>query len=260
MKKLVALFLFTLVWISSEAQDSNQVLPKVSHAEPIYFDLIRDLGARKGERELNVGMGMASHTSITEYSFLIEYEFAPINRLGLELEVPVSFSTSNVSETAARSTNGLEGIKAAIQYSFFVSEKYNTTLALGYMFERRLTNLHPRYSHIPFFIAAKRWGRQFHSLLYMGPQYELDKTHRLTTTALINASIHYMLPGTKNFIGMEVNDEWQSTRNMVMLRPQLKMTISSTSAIGVAIGIPANDSPLSHDFLIRWVYEPARKK
>lgn len=260
MKKLVALFLFSLAWISSEAQNSDELLPKVSHAEPIYVDLIRDLGARKGERELNIGMGMASHTSITQYSFLIEYEFAPINRLGLELELPVSFSTQGISETAERNTNGLEGIKAAIQYSFFVSEKYNTTFALGYMFESRMTNLHPRYSHTPFFIAAKRWGRQFHSLLYMGPQYESDKTHRLTTTALINASIHYMLPGTKNFIGMEVNDEWRDARNMIMLRPQLKMTISSTSAIGVALGIPANDSQLYHDFLIRWVYEPARKK
>ena len=31
---------------------------KIEHAEPLFIDLIRDLGARKGEREWNVGMGM----------------------------------------------------------------------------------------------------------------------------------------------------------------------------------------------------------
>lgn len=260
MKKSVSLLLFTLAWISCEAQVTDRILSKVSHAEPIYFDLIRDLGARKGERELNVGMGMARHTSHTEYLYLIEYEFAPVNRLGLELEIPVSFSKPDISETTQHHANGIEGIKAAIQYSFFVSEKYNATLAAGYIVERRLTNLHPQYSHTPFFIAAKRWGRQFHSLLYMGSQFELDKTHRLTTTALINASIHYMLPGTKNFIGIEINDELRNARNMIMLRPQLKMTISSTSAIGLTLGMPANNTQMPLDFLIRWVYEPTRKK
>jgi hypothetical protein len=32
--------------------------PKVLHAEPLYIDLIRDLGARKGEKEWNVGLAM----------------------------------------------------------------------------------------------------------------------------------------------------------------------------------------------------------
>ena len=32
--------------------------PKVDHAEPLYIDLMRDLGARKGEAEINVGFGL----------------------------------------------------------------------------------------------------------------------------------------------------------------------------------------------------------
>jgi hypothetical protein len=34
---------------------------KVLHAEPLYIDLIRDLGARKGEKEWNVGMGLTDN-------------------------------------------------------------------------------------------------------------------------------------------------------------------------------------------------------
>lgn len=37
---------------------------KVLHAEPLYIDLIRDLGARKGEREWNVGLGMTDKTNL----------------------------------------------------------------------------------------------------------------------------------------------------------------------------------------------------
>lgn len=31
---------------------------KIKHAEPLYLDLMRDLGARKGEAEFNIGYGM----------------------------------------------------------------------------------------------------------------------------------------------------------------------------------------------------------
>ncbi|WP_236648855.1 hypothetical protein [Spirosoma sp. 209] len=34
---------------------------KVLHAEPLFIDLIRDLGARKGEREWNVGLGLTDN-------------------------------------------------------------------------------------------------------------------------------------------------------------------------------------------------------
>ena len=39
------------------AQTSNNtnLPPKVEHMEPLYIDLVRDLGARKGEKELNLG-------------------------------------------------------------------------------------------------------------------------------------------------------------------------------------------------------------
>ena len=64
---------------------------KVLHAEPLYIDLIRDLGARKGEKEWNVGLGLTDNLSFDSYEALIEYEWAPVNRLGLEVELPFTF-------------------------------------------------------------------------------------------------------------------------------------------------------------------------
>ena len=60
---------------------------KVSHVEPIFQDLVRDLGARKGEKEFNLGADFSSGAHYSENGYLAEYEFAPINRLGLELSL-----------------------------------------------------------------------------------------------------------------------------------------------------------------------------
>jgi hypothetical protein len=69
-------------------QEAQHSLPKVLHAEPLYIDLIRDLGARKGEKEWNAALGLTDNQSFDEYTALVEYEWAPLNRLGLEVELP----------------------------------------------------------------------------------------------------------------------------------------------------------------------------
>jgi hypothetical protein len=261
----LAMIILALAGLAQATEKS--LLPKVSHAEPIYVDLIRDLGARKGEKELNVGMGVASYSSTSQHSFLVEYEFAPLNRLGMEIEVPLAFNGQSAGngESHTHGHNGLEGVKVATQYSFFVSEKYNTTLAAGYMYEARLNGAtllsRTGAMHNPFFIAAKKWGRQWHTLIYTGPCFDYNKTNGSTsTTVLLNTSVHYMLPGTKNFVGVELDEALDGHEVEIMVRPQLKMVLSSASALGLAVGIPGGHSDRNLDFLLRWVYELKRKK
>ena len=67
-----------------EVQDKRKP-DKVLHAEPLFIDLIRDLGARKGEKEWNVGLGLTDNLKFDAYEALIEYEWAPIDRLGFEV-------------------------------------------------------------------------------------------------------------------------------------------------------------------------------
>ncbi|MGE0567562.1 MAG: HAEPLYID family protein, partial [Bacteroidia bacterium] len=82
---VVAIFVFTNNSIAQTKPD------KVSHAEPLFFDLVRDLGARSGEKEINVGVDFANITNYNKHAFLVEYEFAPINRVGFEVEAEFSF-------------------------------------------------------------------------------------------------------------------------------------------------------------------------
>jgi len=179
---------------------------KVLHAEPLFIDLIRDLGARKGEKEWNVGFGMTDQKNFDSYSALIEYEWAPINRLGFEVELPFTFyypTDTSISRNDIPQSR-LNSLKLATQYSFFVSEKLSTSLAVGYIHEFELTSFKQYRKdklikgnvYNPFFVAAKRWGDNFHTLLYTGPLIERHfKDNSSQTSWLINSNFHYMISG-----------------------------------------------------------------
>lgn len=236
---------------------------KVLHAEPLYIDLIRDLGARKGEKEWNVGFGITDNYEYDEYSALIEYEWAPIDRLGLEVELPFTIYPSNKNGTAPGSK--LNSLKLAGQYSFLVSEKMKTSLAIGYIHEFEM-NEFDNYKngklfvgniYNPLFVAAKRWGNNFHTLLYTGPlfihHFEENSTH---TNWQINSNIHYMIPGTRNFIGIEFNKEVTKTDFDMIIRPQMRVGIADNLLIGIVTGIPISRENQRFSTFFRLIYEP----
>jgi len=239
---------------------------KVLHAEPLYIDLIRDLGARKGEKEWNLGMGLTDNYTFDKYTALVEYEFAPINRLGLEVEVPFTFyyPTTNGTRTPGNKINSL---KLAGQYSFYVSERYQTTMAIGYIHEFELAPFReyrtgPKWDgHLynPFFIAAKRWGQNLHTLIYTGPQlvrHHHDRT--VKTNMQINTNLHYMIDGTRNFIGVEVNKDIYKGMDMV-IRPQMRVGIADNVLIGIVTGIPTKRTNERFSTFLRLIYEPRHR-
>jgi hypothetical protein len=110
---------------------------KVLHAELLYIDLIRDPGARKGEKEWNVAIGLTNNNYYDRYTALMEYEWAPVNRLGFEVELPFSiYYAANDNGTAPRTK--LNSLKLTTQYTFLVSDKQKTSMALGYIHEFEL--------------------------------------------------------------------------------------------------------------------------
>lgn len=265
-KELAALlFLCIPVVAQTQTDTMQQARPKVAHAEPLYVDLVRDLGARKGEREINVGAEFSATGNYNEYNLFAEYEWAPVHHLGLEVEAVFSFfSRTNESEENVPA-NKPDRLKLATQYSFFVSETYKTTLALGYMHEFELTD-YQTFSkgtwvsgnvYSPFFVAAKRWGNHFHTLLYTGPQFHQNfASGALTTTWQINTSFHYMLTGTKHFIGVEVNKAIGQGHFDVFIHPQLKLKLSDRLAIGFVLSFPTNKRTHGFGSFMRIIYEP----
>lgn len=276
-------FMIALFTIPSNAQTENEIKDslyiqevenprlrtKVLHAEPLYIDLIRDLGARKGEKEWNVGFGLADANSHDKYTALVEYEWAPIDRLGLEIELPFTFYYPLANDVQAPNSK-LNGLKLAAQYSFLVSEKYKTSLAIGYIHEFEMTEFKNYDSdrffkgnlYNPFFVAAKRWGDNFHTLLYTGPVFEQSlKNNSWHTNYQINSNFHYMISGTRNFIGIEFNKEVNHNKDFDMIiRPQMRVGIADNLMIGIVTGIPVKRENERFSSFLRLIYEPSHNK
>ncbi|WP_256004890.1 HAEPLYID family protein [Pedobacter deserti] len=275
--KIISGFLMAVAMVTANsfyihAQNSNapgkttDSLPaKVEHAEPLYVDLIRDLGARKGEREWNIGMGLTDNNKFDAYTALVEYEFAPVNRLGFEVELPFTFYYRNQRNTNPDSIPGnrLNSLKLATQYSFFVSPAWQTSMAVGYMHEFELSPFRD-YRHgaflghlySPFFIVAKRWGSSFHSLIYTGPNISHHRGHRREMSWQHNTSVHYMIRGSRNFIGLEMNKEFRDSDFDMTIRPQLRVAIAENLMIGIVTGIPVNRENERFSSFLRIIYEP----
>ncbi|MEB2777708.1 HAEPLYID family protein [Algoriphagus sp. D3-2-R+10] len=242
---------------------------KVLHAEPLYIDLIRDLGARKGEKEWNLGLGMTDREKFDSYEALIEYEWAPINRLGFEVELPFTIH-SGVNGTPKDSipSNSLNSVKLATQWSFFVNEKIATSMAIGYINEFELSDfrnfgqpLIKGNVYNPFLVVAKRWGSNFHSLIYTGPMIEQNySTKKIHTTYDINTSFHFMISGTRNFIGVEFNKTLDSGDFDMIMRPQMRVEVTESLLIGIVAGIPVSRRNERLSSFLRLIWEPKHKE
>ncbi len=242
---------------------------KVLHAEPLYIDLIRDLGARKGEKEWNLGLGLTDNLKFDSYEALIEYEWAPINRLGLEVELPFTFySRINGTEMDSIPSNQLNSLKIAVQWSFFVNEPMATSMAFGYINEFELSDfrnfgkpLIKGNVYNPFFVVAKRWGNNFHSLIYTGPLIEQNfNTNKFHTLYDINTSFHYMISGTRNFIGIEFNKTLDNGDFDMTMRPQMRLGIADNLLIGIVGGIPVSRENERLSSFVRLIWEPKHKQ
>lgn len=251
-----------------EVQSNKKGKDKVLHAEPLFIDLIRDLGARKGEKEWNLGFGLNDKNQYDVYSALVEYEFAPINRLGFEVELPFSFHYPiNGLQRDSVPGNRLNSLKLATQYTFFVSEQIATSLAIGYIHEFELKAFRDyRNSRVfagnlynPFLIAAKRWGNNYNTLIYTGPQIFSHFNKRTVVNWQLHTNLHYMIPGTRNFVGVEINKEWSTLGFNAVLRPQIRVGLADNLLVGIVSGIPFKRSNDRFSTFLRLIYEPGHK-
>jgi hypothetical protein len=245
--------------------ESFQGKPKVLHAEPLFIDLIRDLGARKGEAEWNIGLGLFNKKQYDELLFFVEYEWAIIDRLGLEVEVPVNFFNEHLGTSNSYiPENQIESIKLASQWTFYVNTNKAVSLALGYLneiFFNPPSSIRSRlfYENMynPFLVAAKRWGNNWHSLIYAGPQlFQHFSTGTIHSRIEWNSNIHYMLPGTRNFLGIEINKYFYRNDFFAVFRPQMRLEIKDNFLIGIVTGIPVSYTNQNLSTFMRIIWEP----
>ena len=245
----------------------NRVEPdKVLHAEPLYIDLIRDLGARAGEAEWNVAFDLTDRLLFDRYKLLVEYEWAPIDRLGLEVEVPVTLYTALPNgRDAGRPSNRVESIKTAVQWTYHVDQQAALSLAVGYINELEFADLDriasgPLFTgnlFNPFVVAAKRWGGNLHTLLYSGLRVYQEFGIKTRSTAFeANFSAHHMITGTRNFIGIETNALIERGQWNAVVRPQMRVGLSEHLLVGLGVSIPIERQSERLGMFVRLIWEP----
>lgn len=254
--------------ITTDSTKSPRRIPKLEHAEPLFNDLVRDLGARRGEQELNLGFGMTGNENYFNYTCFVEYEFAPVNRLGIEIEIPFSFYTRLSSSSGYDvPDHRMESLKMALQYTFWVSPAYGISMAAGYMNELEPVSFN-RYGkgnffkgnmYRPFLVAAKNWNRGFHTLLMTGPVLEHDfASGQLEWSCMLNLNFHYMIPGSRSFVGLEMDNELYPSgeKTQITLRPQVRLALHKSLLIGIVAGLPVMGEDKQFSFFTRLIYEP----
>lgn len=269
-----AVMALMVLCVTAQATNDTSIVtqalpPKIEHAEPLYIDLIRDLGARKGEREWNFATGMTDKLEFDEYEALIEYEWAPINRLGLEVELPFTFYTGNGTERSSeRPSHRMEAIKTAIQWTFLVKPKAGVSMAVAYINELEFTDLDKLSfrrmfqgnTFNPFLVIARNWGKGFHTLLYTGPAFTREFGHSgMLWNYQINTNIHYLLPNTRHFVGIEFNKVIEPNNFGMVIRPQMRLEITEQIMIGIVGGISVNRHHERFSTFARLIYEPKPK-
>lgn len=275
----IFLFLFSICITTAQEEITNDELDsiyiqeveqlnkteKVLHAEPLFIDLIRDLGARKGEREWNIGMSLTDNTNFDRYEGLIEYEWAQFDRIGFEIEIPFTyyFPTAMPKQSPQSKINSL---KLATQWSFFVDTEISTSMAIGYIHEFELNSFDNFEKKIytgnvfnPFLIIAKRWTDNLHTLIYTGPKFINHFDQKDEFMYNVNSSIHYMIDGTRNFIGLEINQSFNDIDSYTVLRPQMRLGIKENLLIGIVTGIPLDKDKERFSTFFRLIWEPSHK-
>ena len=139
-------------------------------------------------------------------------------------------------------------------------------MAIGYINEFKLTEfnnygknrLFVGNTYNPFFVVAKRWGNNFHTLIYTGPSFTQYFTNKENTNVnwQFNSNVHYMIPGTKNFIGIEFNKQVEKKDFDMVIRPQMRVGISKNLLIGIVTGIPISRKNERISSFLRLIYEP----
>ncbi|MCB9641328.1 MAG: hypothetical protein H6728_15860 [Myxococcales bacterium] len=112
--------------------------------EPMVFDLVRGLGAKRGEIEVNALGQIQLHKQELGLAWAPEIEYAPTDNFAIELEIPILNTTVKALKFAAQGTFGvaakgrfIHGIQGIVEYVLEDTELELTALYLfGYRFHR----------------------------------------------------------------------------------------------------------------------------
>jgi hypothetical protein len=191
--------------------------------EPLFFDLVRRLGSQKGELEVNSLMRIEGATEARGLLHAPEIEYAFLDGVAAELELPMEGST-------------LKAVKGALQFTFGRFGNRNQLIhGVQTFYERALEG--SRKQTVTTYILGHRLSHRLSYLLMLGPSINSEPNAATITSGVINTTVFYNSSREVDF-GLEVN--WLGPQREVqrlLVMPQLHLLFLNDWKIQTGFGV-----------------------
>lgn len=242
LKSLKILLVLFLSFHSVFGQDRD-IQETVSIPEPLMFDLVRGLGAKQGELEINsLADFPLNHTKDRGVEWAPEIEYALFDNFAVELEFPMH-------------NFDLEAYKMAIQWTLGTSKNNKFIHGIQVIAEKYI---HDDLLELNFlYIPAYRFNEVWSAIGLFGMMYESgsdasDKNH----TVILNASLFADLDNHTT-VGLEINNSDPTfqkidNNNMeLLLLPQVHYEFDTGLAFQFGIGPKFSENKTNASAVLR---------
>lgn len=229
----LAVTLASMAWLgcaryAAIAQSLASDTPRIP--EPMVFDLLRPLGARAGEREVNV-LAVRPGRSGAPTSWAPELEYAYADGQSLEIELPVEDSRLVAYKFALQGTLGT-GAEGRFIHGWQV---------IG-LYDRELAKTQNALLYIAGYRLASRW-----SVLGLVGIEKVGVKDVGPTTLLVNPTLFYDVDPL-TVIGVEINLRQgialdDTTRCLIIPQVHRRLTEATTIQIGVGAQFETRQNP-----------------
>lgn len=239
--------LFVIILFSNNqsfAQEAD-VMETVSIPEPLMFDLVRGLGAKKGELEINALADLPiNNISSREVEWAPEVEYALFNGFAVELELPFE-------------NFELEAVKMAIQWTIGQSKNNKYIHGLQVIGETMLHDDITEFSLL--YVPGFRFNETWSTLGLFGVMLEIGSdAPEKKETILLNASL-FADVNEHIVLGLELNNtdptlQGRDDNEMsLLLLPQLHYEFESGLAFQIGFGPRFEDSEIDASAVLRLI-------
>jgi hypothetical protein len=239
----VVIFVLGLSQVVSGQKSQEQ--KRVAIPEPLMFDLVRGLGAAKGELEINaLGDFPLNNSSTRGVEWAPEIEYALFNNVAVELELPMNNFEIEAYKMAIQWTIGASKNKKFIHGFQILAERY---------VHRNLLELNVLY--VPAYRFNETWSviGLFGLMIESGKQAANKKK-----TIVLNASLFADL-NERTVVGLEINNSdptfqgLDDNEMMLLLLPQMHYEFEYGYSLQVGAGGKWDDSEVVFSAVARLI-------
>ncbi len=204
--------------------------------EPMVFDLVRGLGARRGEFEFNTLVGLQTYPG-AEIHWAPEIEWAVRDRLAVEFELPMSGASVEAFKFA------LQGTVADARPAFIHGWQILTETSIE----------GPIFKSAVLYLAGRRLGRRVSIFGMLGPE-ALASADGLDAALLVNPSVFVDLAEVLT-LGVETNVRVQGVGSAVAVYPQLHWQVFRHMRVQLGAGPAVGDATVAAESYFRIIVE-----